>query len=71
MNKRPVEPAGKRRPLLPVEEMELMQEVLDQETGCMTDMTGLIPANPDSIADMENYSGLYPYLPPVIEPEQQ
>ncbi len=67
MNKRPVEPGDRRTPLLPVEEM---QEILDQETGCVTDMTGLIPANPQNTENLENYEQLYPYLPPVIDPDQ-
>ncbi len=67
MKQKPMEPDERRTPLFPVEEM---QEILDQETGCMTDMTGLIPANPQNEENLENYSGLYPYLPPVIDPEQ-
>lgn len=57
--KRPAEP--EKKPLLPIEEMEM-------ECGSEMDMTGLIPANPDEAEG--SYLDVYPYLPPVIDPDQ-
>lgn len=35
------------------------------------DCTGLIPSPPLSDAETESYESLYPYLPPVITPNQE
>ncbi len=61
--RRPLEPEKDKKTLLPIEEMEM-------ECGSDTDMTGLIAANPGDPAEMESYMEVYPYLPPILDPDQ-
>lgn len=63
MRKRPFDPNEEKKPLLPIEEMEM-------ECGSETDMTGLIPAGPENREELESYGEIYPYLPPVIDHDQ-
>lgn len=37
----------------------------DIQASSSTEMTGLIPVQPESRAELESYNELYPFLPPV------
>ncbi len=48
------------------------REIIDSydylgKAASMTDCTGLIPAAPQTRAELEAYEELYPYLPPQIK----
>lgn len=38
---------------------------LDIQASSSTECTGLIPAQPESLAEIEAYNDLYPFMPPV------
>ncbi len=63
MQKRPYEPNEEKKPLFPIEEMEMT-------CGSDMDMTGLIAAGPESREDLESYSEIYHFLPPTVDPDQ-
>jgi len=63
MQNRPYEPNEEKKPLLPIEEMEMT-------CGSDTDMTGLIASGPQNREDLESYSEIYHFLPPSTDPDQ-
>ncbi len=63
MKQKPLEPNDERKPLFPLEEM-------DMPTTSDMDMTGLIPAEPADHDAIESYNDIYPYLPPVLDHDQ-
>ncbi|MBQ8010464.1 MAG: hypothetical protein IJY06_08600 [Oscillospiraceae bacterium] len=60
MQKKPFDPNEERTPLFPVEEMTTMSD---------TDMTGLIPAGPESREELESYEEMYGFMPNVQDTE--
>jgi hypothetical protein len=71
MKKKPFDPTMTEMPFYPAEE-ETPETAPDTPMCCTseTDMTGLIPTEPDCSGEEENYREIYPYLPPYIDNDQ-
>ncbi len=61
MQKRPYEPDEDKKPLLPVEEMNVMPD---------TEMTGLIAAGPLNAGELESYDEICHFLPSETDHDQ-
>lgn len=63
MPKRPYEPDEEKKPLLPIEEMQ-MQVMSD------TEMTGLIASGPQNEGELESYDEICHFTPSMRDPDQ-